>query len=351
MSIPGSAKYSSTGNCNPQLFRRMNLPDEVKISLAELGNFGVAKSTWSTYKSAERLLLKCQAECKTKFDWPLRTENVLLFIHWLVTIRGVKGGTVSSYLSGIRQLHILDGIDPPNLRPEVVKLILKGIEHKDNASSRGGAGDNRIPMTRDLMKILKGKVIDWEQDWDMKLLVWAVCTLAFHGAFRIHELLCQTESFFDPQYTLLTENLTRSTDSSGKGILHIKLNCPKEQRNGKAVIVDVFESSDSICPVKAFGKWATRQPPTIGMPLFRQPDGTEEAKARKGKIKMHSFRIGIASELGTEGLEDGEIKAAGRWSSRAFESYMRTPRTKRASIAKKIAELGNKKGIARTRRF
>jgi hypothetical protein len=30
---------------------------------------------------------------------------------------------------------------------------------------------------------------------------------------------------------------------------------------------------------------------------------------------------------------------------------MRTPRTKRASIAKKIAELGNKKGIARTRRF
>jgi hypothetical protein len=129
-------------------------------------------------------------------------------------------------------------------------------------------------MTRDLMKILKGKIIAWDQDWDMKLLVWAVCTLAFHGAFRIHELLCQTESFFDPQYTLLTENLTRSTDSSGKGILHIKLNGPKEQRNGKAVIVDVFESSDSICPVKAFGKWATRQPPASGMPLFRQPDGT-----------------------------------------------------------------------------
>jgi hypothetical protein len=145
MSIPGSAKYSSTGNCNPQLFRRMNLPDEVKISLAELGNFGVAKSTWSTYKSAERLLLKCQAECKTKFDWPLRTENVLLFIHWLVTIRGVKGGTVSSYLSGIRQLHILDGIDPPNLRPEVVKLILKGIEHKDNANSRGGGWRQQDP--------------------------------------------------------------------------------------------------------------------------------------------------------------------------------------------------------------
>jgi hypothetical protein len=162
------------------------------------------------------------------------------------------------------------------------------------------------------------------------------------------------------QYTLLTENLTMSTDSSGKRILHVKLNCPKEQKNGKAVIVDVFESGDSICPVKAFTRWTSRQRPTTGLPLFRQPDGTpltgkklnsilgtllgKEAEARNGKMKTHSFRIGIASELGTEGLEDGEIKAAGRWSSRAFESYLRTPRTKRASIAKKIADLGNKKG-------
>ena len=344
----------------------MNLPDEVKNSLAEMGNFGIAKSTWSTYKSAERLLLKCQAECKTKFEWPMTTENILLFIHWLVTVRGVKGGTVSSYLSGVRQLHIMDGIDPPNLRPEIVKLILKGIEHKDAANSRDGAGDKRIPMTRDLMKVLKGKIIAWEQPWNMKLLVWAVCALAFHGAFRIHELLCKAESFFDPQYTLLTENLTMSSDSSGKRILHVKLNCPKEQKNGKAVIVDVFESSDSICPVKAFTRWADRQRPTAGLPLFRQPDGTpltgkklnsiletllgEEAEARNGKIKTHSFRIGIASELGTEGLEDGEIKAAGRWSSRAFETYLRTPRTKRASIAKKIADLGNKKGITTKRK-
>ena len=67
------------------------------------------------------------------------------------------------------------------------------------------------------------------------------------------------------------------------------------------------------------------------------------AMAKNGKIKTHSFRIGMASELGTEGFEDGEVKAAGRWSSRAFETYIRTPRTKRASIAKKIAELGRKR--------
>lgn len=343
----------------------MNLPENVKSSLAELGNFGIAKSTWSTYKSAERLLLMCQAECKTKFEWPMKPENILLFIHWLITVRGVKGGTVSSYLSGVRQLHILKGLDGSNLRPEIVKLVLKGKEHKDMANSRDGVGDNRIPMTVELMKVLKEKIRTWDKPWNTRLLIWAVCTLAFHGAFRIHELLCRTESFFDPQYTLLTENVTMSEDSLGKKIIHVKLNCPKEQRNGKAVIIDIFESGNSICPIKAFTRWAARQKPEAGMPIFRQPDGTpltgkklnailgvlmwEEAKKGKGKIKSHSFRIGLASELGTEGFEDEDVKAAGRWSSRAFESYMRTPRTKRASIAKKIAELGNKRGRGKGR--
>lgn len=209
------------------MFQHMDLPENVKNSLAELGNFGVARSTWSTYKTAERLLLMCQNDCKVKFSWPLVTENTLLFVHWLITVRGVKEGTVNSYLAGVRQLHILKGIDPPNLRPEVVKLILKGKRNKDMAEKRDGGTDNRIPMTVELMKVLKEKIRTWDKLWNTRLLIWAVATMAFHGAFRIHELLCRAESFFDPQYTLLTEHVTMSTDSSGKKILHVKLNSPK----------------------------------------------------------------------------------------------------------------------------
>jgi hypothetical protein len=209
-------------------------------------------------------------------------------------------------------------MDPPNLRPEIVKLVIKGIEHKEAEKNRNGRSDNRTPKTRDLMKILKDRIIAWEQPWNTRLLVWAVSTMAFHGAFRIHELLCKAESFFDPQYTLLTENVTTSTDTTGKRIIHMKLNCPKEQKNGHAVIVDIFESGDSICPVKAFTRWTDRQRPTAGLPLFRQTDGTpltgkklntildllmkDVAVAKNGKIKTHSFRIGMASELGTEGF-------------------------------------------------
>ena len=358
-SIPGSTKYGSSGECNPSLFQLMGLPENVTKDLANLGNFHIAKNTWSTYKTAERLLLMCQAEYKEKFDWPMTTKDVLLFVHWLIYVRNLKAGTVKSYLSGIRQLHIMKGLDEPNLRPEIVKIVIKGKENKDKADKLRKTGDSRLPMTRDLMKTLKDKIISWDKPWDTKLLVWAVCTLAFHGAFRIHELLCKTESFFDPFYTLLTENVTMSADSNGKRTIHVKLNCPKEQRNGQAVIIDIFESGCSICPVKAFTRWTAIQQPTNGMPLFRQPDGTpltgkklnkildilmaDEAKKGEGTIKSHSFRIGIASELGTMGFDDEEVMATGRWSSRAFESYMRTPRTKRASMARKIAEMGNRK--------
>jgi len=337
----------------------MNLPDNVKSTLAEWGNFGIASSTWSTYKTAERLLMMCQGQSKTKFEFPMTTENVLLFIHWLIEIRGVKEGTVNSYLSGIRQLHIMKGLEAPNLRPDIVKLILKGRKNKDMAEKRD-KGDRRVPMTVDLMKILKENIRTWNQTWDTRLLVWAVCSLAFHGAFRIHELLCRTESFFDPQYTLLAEHVVQSKDKEGKGIIHVTLNCPKEQKNGKAVIIDIFESSNSICAVKAYTRWASRQVLTPGAPLFRLADGTPLTGKRlniilgklmanapgteKGTIRTHCFRIGLASELGTAGFEDGDVQVAGRWSSRAFELYMRNPRTKRAAIAKKIAELGNKRG-------
>ena len=59
----------------------------------------------------------------------------------------------------------------------------------------------------------------------------------------------------------------------------------------------------------------------------------------KGKITTHSFRAGIATLLAGKGFDDEEIMSVGRWHSRAFEAYIKKPRTKRASIAKRVAEM------------
>ena len=46
----------------------------------------------------------------------------------------------------------------------------------------------------------------------------------------------------------------------------------------------------------------------------------------------------MATLLGQMGCGDEEIQAMGRWSSRAFEAYLKMPRTKRAMMAKKMAD-------------
>jgi hypothetical protein len=59
----------------------------------------------------------------------------------------------------------------------------------------------------------------------------------------------------------------------------------------------------------------------------------------QGRIWTHSFRSGIPSMLGAAGFSDSDIMAVGRWSSRAFECYLKLARTKRKQMARAIAGL------------
>ena len=57
------------------------------------------------------------------------------------------------------------------------------------------------------------------------------------------------------------------------------------------------------------------------------------------KIQTHSFQSGAASMMGSLGCLDSNIKAVGHWGSKAFEDYIKTPRSKRIAVAKKWAKL------------
>jgi hypothetical protein len=203
----GLRKYGTRGGCTGEMLSSFELPREVAESLAKLGNLGVALSTWNSYKSAKQMLLKCELETKTKMNLPLQERQILIFVDWLARVRGLRVTTINTYLSGIRQLHLIHGIDPPVLRTGLVKLVIKGIANRDGIASRSEHLSGRLPMTMNVMRLLKRlicKLTIAEQD---RALFWAVATLAFAGAFRISELLCKTESSFDPNFDLLTRNI------------------------------------------------------------------------------------------------------------------------------------------------
>jgi hypothetical protein len=354
--VRGSTKYGNNGKCQ-SLLDNFELSEGTRKALTEAGNYGLSKSTWSTYGTAERLLAMCQKERKVEMGFPLTDENLLEFTGWLIEVRKVKAGTINSYLSGLRQLHILKGMEPPQLRTNLVKFLLRGKKNMDHIQERKEVSGKRLPITMNVMKLLKEETRQWQSSLTEKLLMWSICTLAFHGAFRIHEILCRAESFFDPDFSLLSEDIEVKREKEGdcKEFLKVTLKCPKESKVGKAIVIEVFETNGTLCPVKAFKRWAARAQPERGLPVFRNESGCPVTGAKlnrwlkerlehhvnyaSGKFTAHSFRIGLATTLATQGFSSEDIKEAGRWSSNAYELYLKLPRVKRANIAKKISSL------------
>jgi len=55
---------------------------------------------------------------------PLDDNKVLIYVAWLFS-RGLQRRTVSTYLSGLRQVHLAKGIPILSLRPDLVKPRVK----------------------------------------------------------------------------------------------------------------------------------------------------------------------------------------------------------------------------------
>jgi hypothetical protein len=354
----GTSKYGECKEKESKLFAEWDLPEDVKSRLARIGSFGLAKSTWSSYRTAERQLLKCQSERKIDMRLPLTQEKTLIFIDWLINDRKVKAATVNSYLSGIRQLHVEKGIEQPEIRKAMINLIVKGKQNLDNIEARRKQLPYRLPVTLTIMKLLKACIRTWTASLDDKLLLWAVSTVAFHGSFRIHEILCKKETEFDPDFTLLGRDVTLTNCKGMTGNrerLSVNLKCPKEARTGKSVVVDVFETKGDTCPIRAFKKWKNRTERNPDKPLFMNKEQKpltgrklnsivrqlleKHIDYSKGKVSSHSFRAGMASLLAEKGFEEEEIKITGRWNSRAFECYTKLPRTKREEISRKLGAI------------
>ena len=275
------------------------------------------------------MLGKCGKDSGYKMTFPLSDEKILVFISWLLS-RGLSASTINSYLSGIRQAHISAGVFLPSLRSPMVNQILQGATNIDAVKKRYHTKPKRLPVTLTILKLLKAELKASSLEKEDKLLIWAVALIAFMGAFRIHELLSRRSSSFDPHYDLLGRDINIKSIKVGKASIKtiiIKLKSEKTDRIGRETIVDVYGNEGPFCPVRALEKWKKASNLfSHNLPAFRLSSG-------------HSFRSGIASLMGTLGYSEEQIMALGRWSSNAFNMYLKLPRTRRLQMAKTLGNL------------
>lgn len=352
--IAGSGKYGNNGLYTTESFRHQNLPRKTRSFLARTANFSLAKSTWSTYQTTRNHLKKCQEQTHVNMDMPMNSRQVTVFLSWLLEERRIKPNSAESYLAGLRQLHLVKGLEIPTIRSDIINVLLKGAKHRSWLEERLNPTSKRLPMNFDALKLLGLEINLSSMNKADKRLIWAVSLIAFYGSFRMGELLTNNESEFDAAYDLLTQDVLIIEGGSQK-IMQLKIKCPKEGRTGKEIIVDLFEN-ENLCPIKALEKWLKAAPPQQkGMPMFRLTNGNPLTKKKfnaildkhlnknipssKGFFSGHSFRSGIPSLLGSLGYTTEEIMCVGRWSSNSYECYVKTARTKRQKMAREVASL------------
>ncbi len=354
----GRGKFGKRGLVQARTFRELGISGEEAKNLSNISNHGLSKSTWSNYATAERMLLKCSKDLGESMELPLGQAQVLRFVNWLMKERQAKHGTICSYLAGLRQLHVVKGLEGTVIRSELVNLVLAGRKNQEVLEKKkGDQKKGRLPVTMAVMKLIKAALREKKMEVNKKLAIWAICCLAFNGSLRIHELLCREERRFDPQFSLLNRDIKIVRDQAeGKEVILLWLKWPKEDKAGQGVEVEIFESGNEVCPVKALRKWwlcaGCRQPE---QPAFVQANGqawtgklfNKELQElvgphigrEEGSITSHSFRSGVPSMLGRTGHSDEQLKSIGRWSSRAFEHYVKLPRTKRREMAAEVSRL------------
>ena len=345
---------------NAESFTTANLPKDLEEEMIKAANHSLAKKTWSSYKTAMKHLDTCQEETGRSFSLPMSSNDILLFTSWLLVRRGVRAATADCYLSAIRQVHIVKGHAIPTMRPEVVKSVLKGGRNQNVIKDRAVGRPTRLPVTPSMMKLIKKELSNMEIPIQRKRLIWLICSLNFFGGFRIHETLSRTEREFDPAFTLLARDVELKEVKVGnetEELLQLRLKSPKEDRVGASTFIDVYQTGGQLCPIRAYKKWKETNPPRDpDLPAFRKEDGTPLTgrklneilktclapyiKQEEGHVSSHSFRSGMASLMATLGYTDLQIKAMGRWSSNAFEAYIKLPRRQRSDMAKDIARRG-----------
>ena len=356
-----NTKYSTRGGFNTRVLANVRGPPELVQALADMLNCGVAANTWRSYKTAARHVERIQRDLGIRLSFPMSVEDMLTYVGYLRNVRKVSGATLDKYLSGLRMAHLTRGVFTPWTRPDILKLVVTGAQNRDQVIKRMAGKNGRLPVTPEMMRILRKGLSMSNLTTVKKRLLWLVASWCWSGAFRIHEILARDRSSYDPTVTLMARDVTLSevvVRGEEYKVVKVFLKHPKEERLSAGVFIDLFEvkgEASWLCPVMAYKKWKAEAGVILtgGKPLMRTKDSFnytganfnkdlkrffgEEAARGGGTISSHSFRAGLATAMSKANYSDEEIMAVGRWRSSAFLRYIKTPREKRAMVAQELA--------------
>lgn len=280
----------------------------------------LAPTTKRAYRTA--LIRFCRASCTAFPDLPCLSHpshhtTIMLFIAHLFET-GLAPTSITSHLSAISFWHEIHQWHNPTRHPLVQKL-LHGVRNSHTPSI------SRSPITIPVLRQLFHSLSHPSFTPFTALLLSSIFSLSFYAFLRVGE-------FTLSPHTIQISDCHLSSQSS----ITISFRSFKFSRNQTPHII-LPAAGHSLCPVFHLSRYLSVRPPRPGA-LFLLESGHPltprlfsqylsqaclHASLDASKIKPHSFRIGAATTAAALGIPTDTIQRMGRWSSHAFQRYIR----------------------------
>lgn len=269
---------------------------------------------------------------------PADEWTLCLFATWLA--KDLKVASIKVYLSAVRALHIEQGYTDPMSDCLRLQRVLKGIKR-----CQGTSPDTRLPVTpvilRSIFRHLDMIVYD-------DVMFWAACCLAYFGFLRSSEFTVPNATAFSSHLHLSVNDITVDQRVNPSQIqVNIKVSKTDPFRHG--CVIALGQGRSPLCPVEAVLSYLSIRGGASG-PLFVRTNGVPLTRAYfterlrgllntsgiAGRYSSHSFRIGAATSAALAGVPEHMIQTLGRWTSSAYLTYIRTPRSLLSEFTKKL---------------
>ena len=365
-------KYGKVGGFETRMVRRLSLPGDLERIAVDMCNASLSRNTWRSYSAAERAAMKCEDETGVRMSPPWGETQAVTFATYCVK-RNLAASTIRQYLSGIKSCHSRMGFKLEAYDSFILRAVMKGRGNTE------GARKQKVPMSPGLMMILREKIKASRLPPADKTTVWAVAVCLYQGSLRGGEMLGVVEGEYDPNNTMMHEDIVikkvRCGDGTWKKMVSVRIKNPKELKGLTSIEVEMFQNESFMCPVRAVERALKYS--RAGKPFATLSSGAIITKRWLNKllrrvfegavdyevntVSSHSFRSGLATAMARHGYSDEEIQRQGRWASAAFLSYLKLGRSTRLQQQERLAEAMAKiarceveenavmKGIMRTR--
>ncbi len=256
--------------------------------------------------------------------------SITSFISFLNSIKSLQVSSIKSYISGIQFFHkLLYGAPSPEINNSQTAMLIRGIQR-----SRPTRPDSRLPITLDILTKCIHALHTCYQPPSTARTLDTMFILAFFGFLRCAELTASSK--FDPAINPTISDLT-ILDSETISFL---IKQSKTDQVKKGHFVYIFNLSSPIQPYQAVREYLhlrISQAKSPLEPLFLDHATSQSHLVPKtaqvrpaisrylgSKFFQPLFPIGAATSAAQKGLAKHQIQTLGRWSSEAFQSYIRT---------------------------